>query len=102
MSIIFAKGEKRQTVRKCIEELGLQVTYGAAKRWFKKNYQATLADATFYHVRQAMQREAVKQNLIPVKQSGCSLETAVQIVKQVQDLVNKIGKEEVKKVIDLL
>ena len=105
MSVTLEKGQKKVLVRRCLEELGLEATYGDGKRWFKKNHQLSLADATFYHIRAAMRKEAVNpkvSKLVEKLVDSYTLADAIPILKQAKELVDKIGKAEAKKVIDLL
>lgn len=106
-AIIVPRGHKKALVRQCLNELGVEASFGQAKKWFK-NYKLTLADATFYHVRQDMQREkiaaphpvvSVLQKLPTIREK---ISGVVDLVKTAKELVDKLGKEEVRKLIDLL
>lgn len=108
-AIILPKGHKKALVRQCLNELGVGASLGKAKKWFMRNHKLTLADATFYHVRQDMQREKIAVPTYPVVSVPQKLPTihekisgVVDLVKTAKELVDKLGKEEVRKLIDLL
>lgn len=102
---IVPKGQKKVLVRQCLNELGVEANFGAAKKWFKKNHGLSLADATFYHVRQDMQREK-RQAYLPhpatIAKIGLVDIKIVDVVKSAKELIDKLGKEDAKKLIDLL
>lgn len=100
------KGEKKKLVRTCLTEIGLDASFSQAKKWFMKNHKLTLADATFYHVRRDMQRDAVilfgkpkPDNSVSVGKTGS---TVIEFVKAAQNLIDKIGKDETIALINLL
>lgn len=105
-TIAVPKGQKKLLVRQCLNELGVEATFGAAKKWFKKNHNLTLADATFYHVRKDMQGETAAAKTPPKQASkpfvSPEVQGIVEVVLAAQKLVDKLGKEEVRKLIDLL
>jgi len=108
-TVTVPKGRKKLLVRECLTELGVEASFGAAKKWFMKNHKLTLADATFYHVRKDMQmeRQAVQplpsklpQFITPLPPKPRT--NVLDVVKNVKELIDKLGKEEAKKLIDLL
>jgi hypothetical protein len=102
-TITLAKGQKKVLTRQCLKELGTGASFGQAKKWFKKNHNLTLADATFYHVRQDMRREAALKT--PPTEPTTTREVVsgiVDLVKTAKELVDKLGKEDTIKLIDLL
>jgi hypothetical protein len=101
------KGQKKLLVRQCLNELGVETSFGMAKKWFMKNHKLTLADATFYHVRKDMRGETAAAKTAPPKQVSKPFVSPldfsiVEVVLAAQKLVDKLGKEEVRKLIDLL
>jgi hypothetical protein len=109
------KGHKKRLVRQCLTELGVETSFGAAKKWFQKHHKLSLADATFYHVRKDMQVEnlrlvaAATKVVKVITENGISkpfvspqVQGIVEAVLTAQKLVEKLGKEETRKLIDLL
>jgi hypothetical protein len=101
-TLTVPKGHKKLLVRQCLNELSIETSFAQAKKWFMKNHKLKLADATFYHVRKDMQLEAANSVPAPKPSIRVQVHSIVDLVKTAKELVDKLGKDEVRKLIDLL
>ena len=114
MTTTTVKSTKKNLVKQCLTELGVNASFGSAKKWFQKNHKLSLADATFYHVRKIMQQEKLQLTKPLMVATAKALQAVsselhtelqlnvVDVVKNVKELIDKLGKDEAKKLIDLL
>lgn len=104
-------GTKKDLCAECIQALGLDATYTAAKKWCKNRYGQEISEPQFYTVRRriadlvaakpaiggAVLQQAEQLVAVPAKDSSI-----VALVKATKALVDKLGKEEAKNLIDAL
>jgi len=106
------KGEKTKCIREAISALGLQAGRSDAQAWLKQKYGwDDVAESTFYNVRREMMltnRFAEAPSIASLTDSPVSADNApakggiVALIRQLKQIVSKVGKEEAKELIDIL
>lgn len=108
-------GTKKGLCAECIQALGVDVTYTVAKKWCKNHYGQEVSEPQFYTVRRIMtdalqavsnpeQRPAPWSAKVQAKftQDAPTKNSIADLVKATKALVDKLGKEEAKNLIDAL
>lgn len=116
MPSLLNKGEKTKYIREAFQKLGLKAKRQEIQAWLKKTHNLQdddVAESTFYNIRRAMLDEfaeaqekqaaappmtLVAENKTPVAENN----GIVSIVRQLKQVVEKLGKNEVKELIDVL
>jgi hypothetical protein len=118
MAAVWTK-TKRELCATCIEALGLDVTFSAAQKWCRNRYNQNISEPQFYTVRRSLQDAvdaaearqpkptAVSPTAevlarIPSATAAPSKDSIADLVKATKALVDKLGKEEAKNLIDAL
>lgn len=106
------RGEKQQYAREALQSLGLDTDYAAAARWVRDRYGAVLTDSTFYHNRKQVRQEQAAQAPAAVETSAHPAEArpdgptpregVAELVTKARELIERLGKDEAKRLIDAL
>ena len=118
-------GSKRELLALCIKTLGLDTTFATAKKWAMSKYKMEVGEPQFYTVRREMQDAAKPASPIvqavldrmppgvitPEVAAAAARAAAIEpasangiavLVKTARALVEKLGKEEAKSLIDAI
>lgn len=118
----MVKGEKTKCIREAIQALGLNANRSQVQVWLKQKYgfkPDDVAESTFYNIRRAMidtpvqlqtttpgEKEAFQElhdTLVDLQTNGPKPKDSVaSIVRQLKQVVERLGKNEVKELIDVL
>jgi hypothetical protein len=103
---VKTKKSKKECIYEAINELGSDATFLEVKSWVQKNYGATITDPPFYSARTKYRKtkaeEAAKEAANGVAQAEKQKEQILDLVKVAKSLVEKLGKENAKALIDCL
>jgi hypothetical protein len=127
----LARGEKKKITEQAIRTLGFDATFASVKKWIKARHNCDIHESKFYPIRREMQakhkpptasigstvHKAVLERMAevgvvkPAEQPSNSIQARaylfepngiIALVKTAKALVEKLGKEEAKSLIDAL
>jgi hypothetical protein len=106
MVITKAKKSKKECILEAIEALGAEATFVEVKSWVNKQYGVSITDPPFYSARSQYRKnqtaEARKRVEEEAINSAKQTDRILEAVKVAKSLVEKLGKDNAKALIDCL
>jgi ribosomal protein L7/L12 len=100
------KKTKREYILEAIEDLGSEATFVEVKSWVQKQYGVSITDPPFYTARNLYRKkqaeEKLKQQAEEAVNHRSQTDKLLDTVKTAKSLVEKLGKDNAKALIDCL